>query len=96
MTREEIGSYLGLKLETVSRTFSKFQDDGMLEVKQRQIRVLENALASTFRARPGRPSADPADRPCANTSISSRPATRKAGHAIHIIRWVRMLLSCCS
>ena len=41
MTREEIGSYLGLKLETVSRTFSKFQDDGILEVKQRQIRVLD-------------------------------------------------------
>jgi CRP/FNR family transcriptional regulator len=40
MTREEIGSYLGLKLETVSRTFSKFQDDGLLEVKQRDIRVL--------------------------------------------------------
>jgi CRP/FNR family transcriptional regulator len=39
MTREEIGSYLGLKLETVSRTFSKFQDDGILEVKQRQIRI---------------------------------------------------------
>ena len=45
MTREEIGSYLGLKLETVSRTFSKFQDEGILEVKQRQIRVLDaNAL----------------------------------------------------
>jgi len=41
MTREEIGSYLGLKLETVSRTFSKFQDDGLLEVKQRHIRVLD-------------------------------------------------------
>jgi CRP/FNR family transcriptional regulator len=41
MTREEIGSYLGLKLETVSRAFSKFQDDGVLEVKQRQIRVLD-------------------------------------------------------
>ena len=41
MTREEIGSYLGLKLETVSRTFSKFQDDGVLEVRQRQIRVLD-------------------------------------------------------
>ena len=40
MTREEIGSYLGLKLETVSRTFSKFQDDGILDVKQRQIRIL--------------------------------------------------------
>jgi CRP/FNR family transcriptional regulator, anaerobic regulatory protein len=43
MTREEIGSYLGLKLETVSRTFSKFQDDGLLEVKQRQIRILNQA-----------------------------------------------------
>jgi CRP/FNR family transcriptional regulator len=42
MTREEIGSYLGLKLETVSRAFSKFQDDGLLEVRQRQIRVLDH------------------------------------------------------
>ena len=41
MTREEIGSYLGLKLETVSRTFSKFQDEGVLEVKQRHITVLD-------------------------------------------------------
>ncbi|MBV8605333.1 MAG: fumarate/nitrate reduction transcriptional regulator Fnr [Pelomonas sp.] len=41
MTREEIGSYLGLKLETVSRTFSKFQDEGLMEVKQRQIRILD-------------------------------------------------------
>jgi CRP/FNR family transcriptional regulator len=40
MTREEIGSYLGLKLETVSRTFSKFVDDGMVEVKQRHVRIL--------------------------------------------------------
>ena len=43
MTREEIGSYLGLKLETVSRTFSKFQDDGMLEVRQRQIQIVDQA-----------------------------------------------------
>ena len=41
MTREEIGSYLGLKLETVSRTFSRFQDEGWLDVRQRQIRVLD-------------------------------------------------------
>jgi CRP/FNR family transcriptional regulator len=40
MTREEIGSYLGLKLETVSRTFSKFVEDGIVEVKQRHIRIL--------------------------------------------------------
>jgi CRP/FNR family transcriptional regulator, anaerobic regulatory protein len=41
MTREEIGSYLGLKLETVSRAFSRFHDDGLLEVKQRQLRILD-------------------------------------------------------
>lgn len=40
MTREEIGSYLGLKLETVSRTFSKFAEDGIVEVKQRHVRIL--------------------------------------------------------
>lgn len=42
MTREEIGSYLGLKLETVSRTFSKFVDDGIVEVKQRHVRILKS------------------------------------------------------
>ncbi len=41
MTREEIGSYLGLKLETVSRTFSKFVEDGMVEVRQRHVRILD-------------------------------------------------------
>jgi CRP/FNR family transcriptional regulator len=40
MTREEIGSYLGLKLETVSRTFSKFVEEGMIEVKQRYIHIV--------------------------------------------------------
>jgi CRP/FNR family transcriptional regulator len=40
MTREEIGSYLGLKLETVSRTFSKFVEDDIVEVKQRHVRIL--------------------------------------------------------
>jgi CRP/FNR family transcriptional regulator len=41
MTREEIGSYLGLKIETVSRTFSKFVDEGILEVKQKNLRILK-------------------------------------------------------
>jgi CRP/FNR family transcriptional regulator, anaerobic regulatory protein len=43
MTREEIGSYLGLTLETVSRTFSRLQDEGVLEVRQRQIRIVDQA-----------------------------------------------------
>jgi CRP/FNR family transcriptional regulator len=43
MTREDIGSYLGMKLETVSRAFSAFQDEGLLDVRQRDIRILDLA-----------------------------------------------------
>ena len=51
MTREEIGSYLGLKIETVSRLFSTFQRRGLLEVCQKHISItdigqLERLLAS--------------------------------------------------
>ncbi len=42
MTREEIGSYLGLKLETVSRTFSKFVEEGIVEVRQRHVRIVNS------------------------------------------------------
>jgi CRP/FNR family transcriptional regulator len=41
MTREEIGSYLGLKLETVSRTLSKFVEDGIVAVQQRHVRIVD-------------------------------------------------------
>jgi CRP/FNR family transcriptional regulator len=41
MTREEIGSYLGLKLETVSRIFSRFQEQGLVSVQQKHIRILD-------------------------------------------------------
>lgn len=41
MTRAEIGSYLGLKLETVTRTFSLFQQQGLLSVENRRIRFLD-------------------------------------------------------
>ena len=37
MTRDEIGSYLGLSLETVSRLFSRFQEDGLIAVQQKHI-----------------------------------------------------------
>jgi len=43
MTRDEIGSYLGLKLETVSRAFSRFQEDGFISVQQKHIRILDIA-----------------------------------------------------
>ena len=41
MTREEIGSYLGLKLETVSRLFSSFQESGLVEVQQKHVRIVD-------------------------------------------------------
>jgi CRP/FNR family transcriptional regulator len=40
MTREEIGSYLGLKLETVSRTLSHFQAQGLIAVQNKHLRIL--------------------------------------------------------
>jgi len=49
MTREEIGSYLGLKLETVSRAFSKFSEEGIIEVKQRYVKIVApEALKKIF------------------------------------------------
>ena len=41
MTRQEIGTYLGLKLETVSRCFSRLHDIGILDVRQRAVRILD-------------------------------------------------------
>jgi CRP/FNR family transcriptional regulator, anaerobic regulatory protein len=41
MTREEIGSYLGLKLETVSRTLSKFVAMDLVQVEHRLLRITD-------------------------------------------------------
>ena len=43
MTREEIGSYLGLKLETVSRLFSRFGEDRLIEEQQKHVRILDSS-----------------------------------------------------
>ena len=53
MTREEIGSYLGLKLETISRTFSKLDEEGIIAVRQRHLRILKpEALQKIIDERP--------------------------------------------
>ena len=39
MTREEIGSYLGLKLETVSRALSKLQKDGLIKINSKNVQL---------------------------------------------------------
>jgi len=43
MTREEMGSYLGLKLETVSRLLSRFQEEGLITVQQKNVRIQDSA-----------------------------------------------------
>lgn len=41
MSREEIGSFLGLKLETVSRTLSRFNQEGWIVVEHKHIQILQ-------------------------------------------------------
>jgi len=41
MTRQEIGSYLGLKLETVSRALSALNTSGVIQVQQRSIDIVD-------------------------------------------------------
>jgi CRP/FNR family transcriptional regulator, anaerobic regulatory protein len=41
MSREEIGSYLGIQLETVSRLFSRFSEAGLIQIKQRHIKLID-------------------------------------------------------
>jgi CRP/FNR family transcriptional regulator len=43
MSREEIGSYLGLKLETVSRLFSRFAEAGLIQIRQRHVKLVDIA-----------------------------------------------------
>jgi CRP/FNR family transcriptional regulator len=43
MTRAEIASYLGLELETISRVFSHFQREGLIEVRGKQVAIIDNA-----------------------------------------------------
>ena len=52
MTRHEIGSYLGLTLETVSRTLSAFNEIGLITVDQRTIGIKDADALKTLRRLP--------------------------------------------
>ncbi len=41
MSREDVGRYLGLALETISRGFTKLQDEGVIEVAGRTVKILD-------------------------------------------------------
>jgi len=52
MTRHEIGSYLGLTLETVSRTLSAFNEIGLISVDQRCVGIIDLETLKTLRRLP--------------------------------------------
>lgn len=41
MSRQDLGDYLGLALETVSRFFTRLHEEGLLEVQGREVHVLD-------------------------------------------------------
>jgi CRP/FNR family transcriptional regulator len=41
MSRSDIGNYLGIAEETVCRVFTRFQSEGLLATKQRQVQLLD-------------------------------------------------------
>jgi CRP/FNR family transcriptional regulator len=41
MSREEMGSYLGIQIETVSRMLSRFAEAGLIQVKQRHVKLID-------------------------------------------------------
>jgi CRP/FNR family transcriptional regulator len=76
MTRNEIGSYLGLSLETVSRTLSALHEIGLISVDQRVIRIKELDLLKLLRRIP---------------SSKSRTGRLKAGKSPSIIKWPQLV-----
>ncbi|MNN14752.1 Transcriptional activator protein Anr [compost metagenome] len=42
MSRNEIGNYLGLAVETVSRVFTRFQQNGLINADGKEVRILDS------------------------------------------------------
>lgn len=55
MSRQDLGDYLGLALETVSRLFSRFQEEGLLRIEGRNVKIID---LPGIRAAAGHPSED--------------------------------------
>jgi CRP/FNR family transcriptional regulator, anaerobic regulatory protein len=48
MTRTELANYLGLTVETISRTLTTMQSAGAIEVKQRQLKIVDFDRLAVF------------------------------------------------
>jgi CRP/FNR family transcriptional regulator len=51
MSRHEIGNYLGLAVETVSRLFTRFQEEGLLKVDRKHIQLTDMGALESIVAR---------------------------------------------
>ncbi|HZW21224.1 Crp/Fnr family transcriptional regulator [Noviherbaspirillum sp.] len=71
MTRQEIGNYLGLTLETVSRTFSAFNTIGLISVDQRAIVIHDLQSLRTLRRLPPSRVRAKADAPKAKRAVAA-------------------------
>ncbi len=50
MSREEIGNYLGLTIESISRLLSRFKKQGLLKVDKRELTLVEPAVLEAMAA----------------------------------------------
>jgi CRP/FNR family transcriptional regulator len=80
MSRQEIGSYLGLRLETVSRTLSAFNEVGLITVELRAICIKDAEALQRLRRLPPRARGEKnrAAHPLERAKLSSR-AMRVSG-----------------
>ena len=94
MTRHEIGSYLGLTLETVSRTLSAFNEIGLISVDQRSIGIRDIDALRTLRRLPpsssrakqaAKKSREAAAALAAQTALVANPAIRTELDKITVI-----------
>lgn len=85
MTRQELGSYLGIKLETVSRALSAFAASGMMDVSRRE--VVLNDVEGLRRRLESPTEKDLARRTSHQRAVGSMPSSaRVASRAVSLSR----------
>ncbi len=78
MSREDIGNYLGLTVESISRLLSKFKSSGVLRVAGREVTILDYAALEAMAS--GISAAASAAAPPASARRSVPPAVRAPAH----------------
>lgn len=81
MTRQEIGSYIGLTLETVSRTLSALHEIGLINVNQKTIEIKDIQALRQLRRLPNMKSRNKNSMDFISTETSSTPSINL--NAIH-------------